>query len=262
MLNPNDSGACARDVRINAYLRAVAPQGRAAIRCGPFLATFDTRSDTPFRNYAVPDDRAVPTAPEIEAFARLCAAYGRYPRLEYAPGAAPGLEAALVRAGFSVEMRPPMMTCGAGQVRACPPPEGFTVADGSGPDALAAAVAVQTAAYAEHGLSGDGDPQPLASSIAAGGALFLATEDRTGAAAGAGQFTPPHAGVAEVAGIGVAPLFRRRGLASALTSAIAAEAFRRGVELAFLTPGGTAAQRAYERAGFVCDGEMVMISRP
>src|SRR3569832_2163949 len=181
-----------RDARLNAYLRVTAPQGRVALRTGPFLATFDPRRDNPYRNYAVPDDGADPTPAEIEAFAEICRAHGRRPRLEYAPEAAPAQEAALV---------------------------------------------------------------------AAGGACFMAVDAAGGEAAGCGMFTPPADGVTEVAGIGVARAWRRRGLATALTSALTREAFRRGVTLAFLTPGGDEAQRAYERAGFEVGGSMLMIGR-
>ncbi|MGH8896103.1 MAG: hypothetical protein ACRDZ4_03550 [Egibacteraceae bacterium] len=50
-----------------------------------FLATFDRHSDSPYRNYAIPDDGAEPTTTDVQA---LIAAYerrGRTPRLEYVP---------------------------------------------------------------------------------------------------------------------------------------------------------------------------------
>jgi ribosomal protein S18 acetylase RimI-like enzyme len=249
-----------RDARLNAYLRVTAPQGRIAVRAGPFLATFDPKRDNPYRNYAVPDDQADPTPAEIEAFAEVCRAHGRKPRLEYAPEAAPALEAALLAAGFEPEFRPSFLTCAPTRLREVPPPQGFRIVSAETLAELEQCAAVLNDAYAEHGFDGDGDAGEMLKMIEAGGACFMAVDAAGGEAAGCGMFTPPADGVTEVAGIGVARAWRRRGLATALTSALAREAFRRGVTLAFLTPGGDEAQRAYERAGFEVGGSMLMIS--
>jgi predicted GNAT family acetyltransferase len=48
--------------------------------------------------------------------------------------------------------------------------------------------------------------------------------------------------------------FRRRGIAAALTAAVAGEAFAEGAELCFLTPGDEGAERVYARAGFARAG--------
>src|SRR3569832_775252 len=178
-----------RDARLNAYLRVTAPQGRVALRTGPFLATFDPRRDNPYRNYAVPDDGADPPPAEIEAFAEICRAHGRRPRLEYAPEAAPALEAALVATGFAPEFRPPFLTCAPARLREVPPPEGFRIASAEALAELAQCAAVLTDAYAEHGFDSDGD---------AGEMLKMNETDRTsnkteetagGEAAGCGMFT-------------------------------------------------------------------------
>ena len=250
-----------RDARLNAYLRVTAPQGRVAVRTGPFLATFDPKRDNPYRNYAVPDDGADPTPAEIEAFAEICRVHGRRPRLEYAPEAAPALEAALLSAGFEPEFRPPFLTCAPARLREVPPPEGFRIVPAETLAELEQCAAVLNDAYAEHGFDSDGDAGEMLKMIEAGGACFMAVDTAGGEAAGCGMFTPPADGVTEVAGIGVARAWRRRGLATALTSALTREAFRRGVTLAFLTPGGDEAQRAYERAGFEVGGSMLMIGR-
>jgi hypothetical protein len=38
-----------------------------AERIGPFLVRFDEHSDSPFRNYAIPDDAAQPSAEDVAA---------------------------------------------------------------------------------------------------------------------------------------------------------------------------------------------------
>jgi hypothetical protein len=67
---------------------------------GPFLAAFDPDSDSPFRNYAVPEEGARPTREEVEDLRRAFVRRGRQPRLEFLPAAAPAVEAALTQAGF------------------------------------------------------------------------------------------------------------------------------------------------------------------
>ncbi|HLZ28394.1 MAG TPA: GNAT family N-acetyltransferase [Chloroflexota bacterium] len=56
--------------------------------------------------------------------------------------------------------------------------------------------------------------------------------------------------VTEVAGVGVVPAFRRRGIASALTSVLVAEALQRGIRTVFLSAGNPTSARLYERLGF------------
>ncbi len=256
-MNHDDTLRAALDARLNGYLRLTAPQGRETLRCGPLLATFDPGSENPFLSYAIPDDGSEPTAAELNGFIAAARARGRRPRLEYAPAAAPRLQGLLEAAGFAVEMQPPIMTCARADLILTPPPEGLTLSAVTASADLRAATAVQNEAYAEHGL-GDENPDRLVEAVARGTGVVLA-RDATGEPVGSGCFTPPAGGVSEVAGIGVRPAWRRRSVATALTSRLTALAFERGVELAFLTPGGDTARRAYERAGFRANGTMLMI---
>jgi hypothetical protein len=92
-------------------LRVAASRVRDTERIGPFLATFSRHSANPYLSYAIPDDGAVPSSGHIDA---LVAAYqhrGRVPRLEYLPGVAPAVEAALLARGFVVQARLPAMVC-------------------------------------------------------------------------------------------------------------------------------------------------------
>src|SRR5919199_1538048 len=95
--------------RIHAYLRVAAPRGRDSERIGPFLATFNRDTDNPYLNYAIPDDDAKPTPPEIDALVAAYRARDRKPRLEYIPSIAPDVEPALRAARFEVESRTPLM---------------------------------------------------------------------------------------------------------------------------------------------------------
>jgi GNAT superfamily N-acetyltransferase len=61
--------------------------------------------------------------------------------------------------------------------------------------------------------------------------------------------TTPLAGVAELAGVGTLERFRRRGIASAVSSVLLADHFRDG-DVAWLSAGDDAAEAVYRKLGF------------
>jgi hypothetical protein len=83
-------------------------------RAGPFTATFDRHTDSPFLSYAFPDDGAEPTPHDVAALAQAFRRRGRVPRLEFLPAVAPAVEPALLAGGFTVEARLAVMTCAVG----------------------------------------------------------------------------------------------------------------------------------------------------
>lgn len=259
-MKDHQTDAALRAARINAYLRYVGAQGREAVEVGPFLALFDRSSDNPHLNYAIPNDGARGSPADLAALEAAFRERSRKPRFEYAPEAAPGLEVDLLGAGYEVELRPPVMTCRSGEALPVEAPAGFALRLTGAAEELRAVCGVLDDAYAEHGLPKIEDRDHLIAFVARGGAVAMALT-ATGEIAGAGMFTPIADGLTEVAGIGVAPTFRGRGLATALTATLTREAFARGATLAWLTPGGPTAQGAYARAGFTAGTEMLMIGK-
>jgi GNAT superfamily N-acetyltransferase len=242
------------DRRIQAYLRAFALRMPDCERAGPFLASFDPESANPYRNYAVPDDDALPDHGHVVALTEMFLRRSRVPRLEYVTNAAPGVERVLIANGFAIEKRFPVLVCTPGAVR-----EGH--ADGIAVDITADESAIVAAA--EVGAIAYGSEvhaEPFRRLVAQGGVLAIARDPASGIAVGAGMATPLHDGVCEVAGIGVIPSHRRRGIAGQLTAAVSREAFGRGATLAWLTPGHDEAERIYERAGFARASEQLHIS--
>jgi hypothetical protein len=131
-------------------LRA-ALRGRGDVESiGPFLAAFDSDSDSPFRNYAVPVGDVHPTSEEVDDLRRAFVRRARRPRLEFLPAAAPAVEAALIRAGFVTEARLPIMTCLPAGLREAAPPPGVAMEGAVGDEALREAAEVQNAAYGAH----------------------------------------------------------------------------------------------------------------
>lgn len=270
--------------RVQASIRAVNAAGREAIEAGDFVLYRHGSSDHPYLNYAVPGEEAArgaqvaaleagaapapdaaleaaAPAPEagrpdavsppgpawrgLDALRAAFAAHDLRPRLEFVAECAPGLEDALLGAGFEIEDRLPVMTCTRDQARTVLPPDGVTLTPVAPDDAPA---------YRILGAEAFGSPPPtereLAAPPPAGG--LLARLD--GEPVGIGVHTTVAEGVSEVAGIGVREAFRRRGIAAAITYAAATAAFLEGAELCFLTPGDEGAERVYARAGFTRAG--------
>jgi len=246
--------------RIQAAIRADAVRSRDVVEVGPFVATFTSGSTNPFLNYAIPIAGARPTGDDIASLGREFERRGRRPRLEYLPSLAPEVEPALLAHGYTVELRTPLMTCT--EVDAGGEPEGVEVRLVESDDDIRAAVTAQDEAYGELGSADDARVGRVRESLEAGGLLVLARDGTTGEPAGGGACTPPYDGATELAGVGVRPAFRRRGIAAAVTALLARTMLDRGVATVFLMAAGDGEARIYERVGFARIGEVLHISRP
>ena len=60
----------------------------------------------------------------------------------------------------------------------------------------------------------------------------------------------PVGSVSEIVGVGTLPVYRRQGIATALTALLVDDARRRGVTTVFLSAGRRHVARVYERVGF------------
>lgn len=245
--------------RIQSYLRFAASKQRDTEQISSFLATFSVHSDNPFLNYAIPDDDAVPSSADVNALITAYKQRSRIPRLEYITQLAPSVEGALLAAGFTVEGRLPLMTCIPGSQQNLPMPEGIELIIPTSHAQLFATIAVQNEAYGESAPTHDAVAR-IKASVAAGQIVVLARVASTGEAVGAGICTVPNNGMTEIAAIGVRAPFRRRGVAGALTTRLACEAFNKGVTVAFLMAVHEAEERIYIRAGFSKIGEILHIS--
>jgi len=250
--------------RVHAYLRAEAVRSRDVERVGPFLAGFSQGDSTSFRNYAIPDDGARPTAADVAALVTAFERRRRRPRLEYLPAAAPAVEAALLAGGFGPEARTSLMTCSLEWLPELPdprPPAGVELvapaSDGERQDLLAAT----NEAYGEPAAGSGQAAARLQATLAAGGLAVLARTTEDGEPVGGGQCTPPHDGTAEIHSIGVRPCFRGRGVACAMASWLARAAFASGISQPWLMAATAEEERVYVRAGFRAVSEVLHISR-
>jgi ribosomal protein S18 acetylase RimI-like enzyme/uncharacterized damage-inducible protein DinB len=237
---------------IQAALRKAIESG--AERVGPFLVTIDPDATGLFRNFAVPDDDAAPTAADLTALTAFFAAHDRLPRLEFA-APAPGVEAALAEAGFVVDNRLALLALPEpAALRESASVDGVTLDEPDTDERLRALARMQNEAYREAGVS-DADVRRLRSTLAAGGAVVGAWS-ADGDAVSAAVLGAPRDGLAEIYAVATASTHRRRGLASAVVSALSRTALDRGM-MPYLQCEGPAEQRMYERLGYRKVGELV-----
>jgi GNAT superfamily N-acetyltransferase len=239
--------------RLQSYLRYSARRQYEAVAAPPFTLFFHPTDALPYFNYAIPDE---PVGGDLQRpLARLRAEFnarGRQPRLEFIEAFAPDLATALRAEGFVEEARLHLMICTADSYRPATRVPGLTVAvlTGSSP----AAEAQDFLTTQRQGF----DPGDATSATVAQaeqfvqrmgeGRAFLARLD--GQPVGAGAFTAPFDGLTEVTGIATLAPFRRRGVASYLTSEAVRTAFVQGAQVALLTAADEGAGRVYGRVGF------------
>ncbi|MDX2593158.1 MULTISPECIES: GNAT family N-acetyltransferase [Streptomyces] len=228
-----------------------------AAEVGGFVVGFDPATTSPYINYATPVPGAQPADHDVSALIETFRERGLKPRLEFAPDAAPAVEPALLRAGFTTEAVHEYMVCTpAGLVV----PAGHTVVETPVTDEDYTAV---DAALSE-AFDGEFPPSPesaarLRRTQEGGGAVrFVRAAD--GGCAGAAICSAPADGTAELAGVGTRPAHRGRGIAAAVTAALAATAFDRGTRSVWLEYSGEGSRRVYERIGFRPTGTRLYMS--
>lgn len=247
--------------QIQSYVRSLITQHRDVLRVGPFLATFDRHSANPYLSYAVPDAGAAPTSAEVDALVTAYHQRQRPARLEYLPDLAPAVEPALLAAGFTVELRTAVLTLAPGAAVPHRPPAGIEIAVPGDVADLVDLVRVQRAAFG--GDPSEVDAEDVAALLGDDGTITLFARDTaTGAVVGAGSATAVLDGVSELVGIAVAPAYRRRGIATALTWRLTDLVSRAGADVPFLTPGDDAADRVYRAVGYRPTGDMLHLSSP
>ncbi|MFF7381426.1 GNAT family N-acetyltransferase [Streptomyces griseoluteus] len=217
------------------------------IRVGGFVAGFDPATTSPYVNYATPLPGTAPTEAEVAALVDEFAGRGLVPRLEFAPDAAPEVEPALRRAGFTTEAVHEYLVCTPATLTR---PAGLPATRSPSTDAEFAEIdaALSEAFGKAFPASADGASLLRRTQERGGAVRFVRAED--GTCAGAAGCSAPAGGTAELAGVGTRPAYRGRGVAAAVTCALAGVLFERGAESVWLEPGGDGSRRVYERVGF------------
>ncbi|OLZ55770.1 N-acetyltransferase [Amycolatopsis coloradensis] len=244
---------------LQSYIRVTAAKFRETERIGPFLATYYLEADSPFLNYAIPDDGAVPTSDDVTRLTEAFRMRGLVPRLEFLTEAVPAAEAVLVKGGYTLERRVPLMICTPEQLVKQPKPAGITLVDPKTADELRKMIRAQNLAFGEADPDQHLEPSPDQLS---GETLSVMAVAETGEVVGGGVATAILDGATEIAGIGVIEGYRSRGIAAAMTAHLTRVAHSRGGYSVFLTPGAGQAERVYGRVGFRTSAECVHLSVP
>ncbi|ANP51347.1 GNAT superfamily N-acetyltransferase [Streptomyces griseochromogenes] len=219
----------------------------AAVEIAGFVAGFDPTTTSPYINYATPVPGAEPTDRDVSALIEAFRERGLKPRLEFAPDTAPAVEPALRRAGFDTEAVHEYLVCTPATLAI---PAGKTCVEV--PDTDEDYVTIDTALSEAFG--GEFPPSPqgaarLRRTQESGGAVrFVRADD--GGCAGAAICSAPAEGTAELAGVGTRPAYRGRGIAAAVTAALAQASFDCGTLSVWLEYSGEGSRRVYERVGF------------
>ncbi len=243
--------------RIQAYLRENAYHIYRAVPLPPFTLFFHPTNALTYFNYAIPNDPDLP-APAVLAkiLAQLRETYrqvGRVARFEFFEAFAPDLPAALQANGFREEDRQWSMLCTPASFRPAPDVNGLEIT-ALGPDSPQADLRDFILTQRQGFNPGDGsepsksDLVQTRADLRRGWRAYLGR--LRGEPACVSLFGQPIDGVSEVAGIATRQPFRRRGIASRLTSEAVQGAFALGVNTVCLTAANQDAGRVYERVGF------------
>jgi ribosomal protein S18 acetylase RimI-like enzyme len=263
------------DTNVQSFAVANLRRRPLVVTAGPFVAGFDPGTTSRFINYATPLPGAAPTDQDVAALIAAFRGRDLVPRLEFAPQAAPAVEPALRRAGFSTEAVHDYLVCTPGSL-VRPVPSAGSGPGPAGASAVATTVVITVEAPADDASFAAVDatlseafeglyassPEGVARlrrTVAGGGAVRL-VRAADGTCAGAACCSAPAVGTAELSGIGTRPAYRGRGIAGALTAALAEAMFETGAESVWLEASGDGSRRVYERVGFAAAGTRLYLA--
>jgi ribosomal protein S18 acetylase RimI-like enzyme len=252
--------------RIQSFLRENVRKNHDVVEVPLFTLFFHPNDRNKYFNYAIPNR---PTGGDLSAVLDGVRAEfhqrGRVARFEFFEAFAPDLPRSLRTAGFIEEGRQWSMVCTPETFRPAPPVAGVTVVEVTpeSPDKdVADFIVAQRQGFDPQDTSlptPDAINQARVDFLLGGWHALLARVEQEPAAApaaasavpaAAAVFSDPTDAISEVAGIATRVAYRRRGIASLLTSYAVQGAFARGAEIATLTAEDEAAGRVYERVGF------------
>ena len=246
-----------------AGMRAAAAEGRTVVPVDGFVLYLAPESSAPHLSLAIPSETA-PTdwRAALAALPAAFAAQGRSARIEAFVELHPGLVEAAASLGWRTAMTAPVMALVRGSLT--PMPAGAAAYRAFDPADDARLTAALRGAHLAFGGSED-DPdatswRPRLLRGLANGAILAGAGDVDGVPR-AGAARPRGGDVAELAGGGTQPAFRRRGRAHAAGHARLAAGFAAGVAQAWLS-AAEGALTLYQRLGFERVGTQVNLDAP
>ncbi len=234
-------------VRCETCLRGVAARGRETLHLPGYQAFVAAPTASPFLSLAVPLDAEAGSDAAIDTLVAVFAAKRVPLRFEYMAELHPGLDAALAVRGFHLARRDPVMTCTADDIVVPALPYGVRYEDvAASPVVVGEFMLVQAVAFTMT-ASGNGWESIFTQGLREG--VFTAALAREGSTPIGAATLLRAADVAELAGVGTLPDYRRKGVAAAVCGRLVAAALGHGHALAWLSADPSGAG-VYARLGF------------
>ena len=247
---------------LDGYLDAMPRAATRTEALGPL--TLFVNEAVGWRYYARPTPGAGPvSAGDVERARARQRELSQPEALEWIVELVPSVGPAAAAAGMTV-LEHSLMVLDSERATQAPPPAGIEVRLLTGADDLGLPQALAMVAFAHPGTeTGPAGGELLAAEglrVPPGTAEFLAGRLERGQTVVAAAFVDgepigvgshqPVGRVSEVAGVGVLPVFRRRGIGAAITWFLVEDSRRRGIETVFLSAGDATIGRVYEGLGF------------
>lgn len=249
-------------IQIHDQLRAALAAQLDAHTVADFTCFFNPDDDSTWSNSAIPNNASAGNDPAaIQQLIDTFVTHKRTPKLEYIAEFAPNLADALANNGFTRDEVAPLMISTSKTFVAAKSVANLQINEVCDTAAMQSVVTIQRRAF--------GSPDaPAASTTEAdevrqrfhANNFYLAKLN--GEPVGAGSLQLPYNGIAEVAGIATLTDHRRRGIASAMTSTIAQQAFDTGLDTLFIMAADQNVRRIYARLGFEDCGTILVYSKP
>ncbi|MGW0860834.1 GNAT family N-acetyltransferase [Streptomyces sp. NPDC002611] len=251
------------DIVVQSFAVANLRRRPSAVEVGGFVAGFDPATTSPYINYATPLPGTRPTDRDITALIEAFRERGLKPRLEFAPDAAPAVDPALRRGGFTTEAVHEYLVCTPATLT--PQPTGNRAAAGlsvetpyTDGDYAAIDAALSEAFAGDFASSPEGAARLRRTQDNGGAVRFVRSPD--GGCAGAASCSAPAVSTSELAGVGTRLAFRGRGIAASVTSALTQAMFSQGARSVWLEYSGEGSRRVYERVGYRPQGTRLYMS--
>ena len=261
--------------RIDSFCDAVPRQRARAEQIGPLVLFVPVGVGHPY--YARPrtGPRGLVSAADVRSVRARQRELLIPESFEWIEQTAPEMAAAAAAAGLRVHAHPLLVLGELAPPPALPPRVSAGVLAADDPEVLPAwavpavafghpGTAIGTAAVTERDkITANHGPaviEALRERLRAGHSVLAVARGPNGPL-GAGSYQLA-GGVAEITGVGVLPASRRRGLGSAVTHALAADALARGATTVFLSASDAAVARIYSRLGFSEVGTSMIAEPP
>lgn len=239
--------------------------GRTVVPVGPFRACLDPSTDMVFLNYVVPVWALGSSEETHDQLSQLRAVFHenkRRLRFEFIDGIWPQLVAELERFGLELQLRVPLMSCTPDQFLGSSAPNvEVRMVDASDERAVMEFFKVQRGAFGMPDAAIEQSEVDQLRHQIENEFWRCAVAYVDGTPAGAGSLVITGT-VCELAGVGTADNYRRRGVASTVNSALITSHFSRGGDLVWLSAADDQARAVYQKIGFTVIGDQFHYIEP